>query len=130
MSEAHVREDLGLRFVAALSAKDVDAMSALLHPEIEFRGVTPSRAWEAFTPQGVCEILFGAWFEPMDHIEETIEADSAPLADRHRLRYRLRVESEGTEYFVEQQGYYDAIDGRITRLSLMCSGFRPWPSRA
>ena len=127
MGGSQVGSDIGLRFVRALAAKDVDGLTSLLDPQIEFRGLTPSRGWEASSPDGVREIVFGSWFEPQDHVRETLAADTDRVADRDRLRYRLRVESEGVEYLVEQQGYYDVVDGRITRMSLVCSGFRPWP---
>ncbi len=127
MGDRQVGSDIGLRFVRALVAKDVEALTSLLHPQIEFRGLTPSRGWEASSPDGVREIVFGSWFEPHDHVLETLAADTHRVADRDRIRYRLRVESEGTEYLVEQQGYYDVVDGRIARMSLMCSGYRPWP---
>ena len=78
-----------------------EALTALLDPQIEFRGLTPSRGWEASSPDGVREIVFGSWFEPQDHVRETIEADAERVADRDRLRYRLRVESEGIEYLDE-----------------------------
>ena len=90
-----------------------EALAALLDPQIEFRGLTPSRSWEASTPEEVCEIVFGSWFEPGDHVRETLEADTEPVADRERLHYRLRVESEGADHLVEQQGYYDVVDGRM-----------------
>lgn len=127
MDDAQGGGDLGLRFVRALATKDRDAMAEVLDPRVEFRGLTPSSGWEASTPDGVCEILFGSWFEPFDHILEVLEAESAPFVDRDRLHYRLRVESEGADHLVEQHGYFDVADGRITRMSLMCSGFRPWP---
>ena len=130
MGGSKVGSDIGLRFVRALAARDVDGLTSLLDPQIEFRGLTPSRGWEASSSDGVREIVFGSWFEPHDHVRETLSADTDRIADRDRLRYRLRVESEGTEYLVEQQGYYDVVDGRITRMSLMCSGFRPWPDRS
>ncbi|MGZ4150671.1 MAG: hypothetical protein ACXVQJ_11555, partial [Actinomycetota bacterium] len=57
---------------------------------------------------------------------EVLEVETVPVADRERLRYRLRVDSDGEPFLVEQQGYYDAVEGRITRMSLMCAGFRPW----
>jgi len=125
-SDGHVKAPApGLLFVEALAAKDREALAALFDPQVDFRGVTPGRAWEASDPEGVVEILLGSWFEPQDHIQETLEADTEPVMGRERLRYRLRVESEGTMYVAEQQGYFDAPDGRITRMSLMCSGFRP-----
>jgi hypothetical protein len=119
--------ELGTRFVRALAAKDRVALVALLDPQIEFRGLTPSRSWEASTPEEVCEIVFGSWFEPGDHIRETLEAGTEPIVDRERLHYRLRVESEGADHLVEQEGYYDVVGGKIARMSLLCSGFRPWP---
>ena len=127
MSGTEVGVDLGLRFVRALVAKDTDAMAEILDPHVEFRGLTPSSGWEGSSPDDVSEILFGSWFEPFDHVREVLEAESETFADRDRLHYRLRVESEGADHLVEQHGYFDVADGRITRMSLMCSGFRPWP---
>lgn len=127
MADPHPASEIGTRFVRALAAKDREALAALLDPRIEFRGLTPSRSWEASTPEEVCEIVFGSWFEPGDHIRETLETDTERVADRERLHYRLRVESEGADHLVEQQGYYDVVDGKITRMSVLCSGFRPWP---
>jgi hypothetical protein len=39
--------------------------------------------------------------------------------------YRFRVHNDEGTYLVEQQGYFDAADGRISRMSLVCSGYRP-----
>ncbi len=120
--------DLGLRFVRALAAKDGEALNAVLDPQVQFRGLTPSRTWEATSPAGVADVVLGSWFQPHDHIRETLETDTDPVADRERLHYRFRVENdEGEVFLVDQHGYYDAVDGRITRMSLMCAGFRPWP---
>lgn len=129
IGEAEVSDDVGLRFVHALASKDRAALSSLLDPVVEFRGLTPSRSWEASNPAEVIEILVGSCFEPRDHIRETLEADSDLVAGRDRLHYRFLVEDDdGERFLVEQHGYYDAVDGRITRMSLMCAGFRPWPA--
>ena len=113
-------------FVEGLAEKDRGVLTSVLDPEIDFRGLTPSEEWRATTPDAVAEIVFGSWFEPQDHVQEVLEVRTSRVADRHELRYRLRVESEGEMFFVEQQGYFDAPAGRITRMSLICSGFRPW----
>jgi hypothetical protein len=117
-------DDVAARFVRAIVAKDVPAMKAVLAPDIDFRGLTPAEAWRATSPDEVVEIVLGSWFEPEDEVRETLEMSNDPVADRHRLRYRFRVESDGESFLVEQQGYLDAADGRITRLTLVCSGFR------
>lgn len=117
--------ELGRTFVDGLVAKDAEALTSTLDPEVDFRGLTPSRDWRATTPAEVLEIVLGNWFEPQDHVLEVLEVRNEPIADRQHLAYRLRVESGGEEYLVEQQAYFDAPDGRITRMSVVCSGFRP-----
>jgi hypothetical protein len=44
-----VRTDatLGESFARALGAKDFERVGQLLHEEIDFRGLTPGRSWEA-----------------------------------------------------------------------------------
>ena len=119
---------VGERFVEAIVAKDREGLTSLFDPAIDSRGLTPSTAWEAGTPEDVAEIVFGAWFEPQDHVVETLGVEDVPVGDRRRLRYRLKVESDGAPCLVEQQGFYDAQNGRITRCSLVCSGYRDWPN--
>ena len=121
---------LARAFVDGVAAKDRGVLTSVFDPEIDFRGLTPSEEWRATTPEGVAEIVLGSWFEPQDHVQEVLDVRTSRVADRHRLRYRLRVESEGEMFFVEQQGYFDAPAGRITRMSLVCSGFRPWEGSA
>ena len=53
---------LGRRFVEALAIKDAEALRAVLHPAVDFRGLTPNRFWEAHDPDAVLEIVFGVWF--------------------------------------------------------------------
>jgi len=45
------------------------------------------------------------------------------------VRYRLRVDSDGEPFVVEQQGFLTA-DGRISRMSMVCSGDLPWNGAA
>jgi hypothetical protein len=44
---------LGPDFAAALALKDFDRIRDLLHAEIDFRGMTPRRVWEAEDPETV-----------------------------------------------------------------------------
>jgi hypothetical protein len=116
----------GSRFASALAAKDTAAMLELLHPQIEFRALTPRRAWEADDSQAVLEIIFGHWFEDSDRIEALQSVDTDVVADRERLRYRLAVSNPEGSFLVEQQGYLTAgQDGRIAWMRLVCSGYRP-----
>jgi hypothetical protein len=119
---------VGREFVRALSAKDDASLLSLLDTQIDFRGLTPNHDWRAESADGVLEILLKSWFEPTDHIRELLDVQTRSAADRNHLLYRLRVENEDGMRFVEQEGYFDAVDGRITKMSLICAGFRPWES--
>ena len=63
-----------------------------------------------------------------------MEATVGEVGGRLRLHWRLRLQAErlGTGWFtVEQQAYADATDGgRIARLDLLCTGYRPEPGDA
>ena len=48
--------------------------------------------------------------------------------DRHRVDYRLRVRNPRGLHAVEQRAYFDLDgDGRISRMHVVCAGFRPVP---
>ncbi len=115
----------GSRFASALAAKDRDALRELLHPQIEFRALTPRRSWEADDPEAVIEIVFGNWFEDTDSIEALESVETGTVADREQLRYRLAVTNPEGSFVVEQQGYLvSGEDGRIEWMRLVCSGYR------
>ncbi len=129
MSEAPTDPlEVGREFVHALSQRDSASMAALLDAQVDFRGLTPNRDWRAESPDEVLEVLLGSWFEPTDHIREVLDVQTRSAADRNHLLYRFRVENEEGMRFVEQQGYFDAVDGRITKMSMICNGYRPWES--
>ena len=76
---------LGRRFVEALAIKDAEALRAVLHPEVDFRGLTPNRFWEANDRDAVLEIVFGVWFGADDELEELVldrTPTPSPIASR------------------------------------------------
>ena len=115
---------LGEDFARAVAAKDHDRVRQLLHPELDFRAMTPSRVWEAEQPDDVVSALC-IWFDDGDTIEglEMVETDA--FADRERVGYRLRVRNADGPHLVEQQAYYSERDGQIGWLRIMCAGYRP-----
>jgi hypothetical protein len=119
----------GAEFAQALAAKDSGRLLGLMHPQIDFRGMTPNRIWEASDPDAVISVLLGHWFEDADEIEglERLETDS--FADRQRVGYRFTVSNPDGRFVVEQQAYLSASDGRIGWMRVVCSGFRPLSSR-
>ncbi len=119
-------DDIGARFARALAAKDRAAMLSLLDPEVDFRGMTPGRCWEADSAaELVDDVLLGAWFEPADEIVAVEQVETDAFEDRRRVGYRFRVTNPSGTYVVEQQAYLADAAGRITWLRVMCAGFRP-----
>jgi hypothetical protein len=120
---------VGEEFVRALAGKDGAALRAVLADPIDFAALTPGRHWTASTPEEVViEIILGKWFGPGDEIVGVESAGGGSLPDREHLSYRLRVRSDGQDYLVEQQAYYNtAADPRgveqINWLRVLCSGY-------
>jgi len=116
-------EHLGQAFAHALAAKDHAGVLNLLHPEVDFRAMTPSRIWEADHPDDVLKAL-GTWFDDGDVIDGIERLETDRFADRERVGYRLRVSNEDGLHLVEQQAYLSERDGRIGWLRIMCAGYR------
>jgi hypothetical protein len=116
---------IGERFAEALAKKDTTALLDLLDSEVDFRGLTPSRFWEASSARAlVDDILLGAWFEATDHIDSLEDVQLGSVADRSRVSYLLRVSNPDGIYLVEQQAYFGVENGRISWLRILCSGYR------
>ncbi len=116
---------LGAAFARAFAGKDAERIRALVHPEIDFRGLTPRRDWEAGDPEALVEILFDMWLEDSDEVEGIEEIETDSFCDRERVGYRLRVRNPDGNFLVEQQAYIGTRDGRIDWMRVVCSGFRP-----
>lgn len=116
---------LGAEFARALAAKDLSRMLDLMHPEIDFRGMTPSRTWEANDPDAVITVLLRKWFEDKDEIESLEWLETDGFADRERVGYRFSVSNPDGRFLVEQQAYLSARDEQIDWMRVLCSGFRP-----
>lgn len=120
--------DPGRDFVAALTTKDTDRLLAVLADDVDFRGLTPGRAWEATGARATVHDVLYRWFEPADVVEQVLAVETGWVADRHRVDYLLHVRNDAGLHLVEQRAYYDLDDdGRITRLQAVCAGFRPLP---
>jgi hypothetical protein len=116
---------LGRRFVESLATKDPGAIRALLHPEIDFRALTPNRFWEAHDPDAVLEIVLGVWFPPHEELNELVLLDTDAFADREQVRFRFSGHNRDGPMIVEQQAYLSERDGLIGWMRIVCSGQRP-----
>jgi hypothetical protein len=116
---------LGADFARAFAGKDAARMRELLHPEVDFKGLTPSRSWDAADADAVVDILFGSWLEDSDHVEALEAVEDDAVADRERVGYRCSVTNPDGRFVFEQQAYLEPRDGRIGWMRVVCSGFRP-----
>jgi hypothetical protein len=116
---------LGEDLARALAAKDFDRVKELVHPELDFRGMTPNRVWEASGPDALVADVLTRWFGAEDEIEAVERIDTGTVADREHVAYRFTGRNGDGPFVLEHQAYFTERDGRIDWLRVMCSGFRP-----
>lgn len=122
MDEASV----GTAFAEALAAKDHDRLRQILAPDVDFRGVTPGRSWEATDAEDLLGNVISVWFGDGVRIDELERVETDTFADRERVGYRLAVTDADGSCLVEQQAFLGTdAEGRIDWIRLACSGFRP-----
>lgn len=117
------------RFLEALAAQDFDRLADALVPTVELRTLLP-RGHVDWTGAGPVADRFRAWFGDTEDFE-LLDATIGQVGGRVQLRWRIRLRAErlGPGHFtIEQQAYADVArpDG-LTRIDLLCSGFRPAP---
>ena len=114
---------LGRTFAHALARNDFGQLDAVLHPEIDFRALTPRRTWEATSDKATARVL-RTWFGDSRVVDEVVAVETDAFADRHRVAYRFRGHNDEGPFVIEQQVYFTDRDGQIDWMRLVCSGFR------
>jgi ketosteroid isomerase-like protein len=111
--------------VDAIVARDLPRAAALLHPDVDFRAMTPNRIWEAEDRDGVQAIL-RQWLEDPDEEVHGAEAtDPVPIRDTLRVGWLVRVSDATGPHVFEQQAYVRERDGQIVWMRVMCTGWIP-----
>ena len=114
-------------FLNGLAAQDFAKLRGALAADARLRALLPPgpREWtgaEAIAGQ------FAHWFGDTTSFE-LIEGTAGEIGGRLHLRWRLRLQAErlgAGSFVVEQQAYADTDEaGRIGRLDLLCTGYRP-----
>jgi hypothetical protein len=113
---------LGPAFAHALASKDFDQAAAVLHPEIDFRALTPRRTW-APENRGEAVDVLRTWFGNC-RIEQVVRLDSDGFADRQRVAYRFQGHRADGPFVIEQQVYFHERGGQTDWMRILCSGFR------
>jgi hypothetical protein len=114
-------------FLEGLAAQDFARLGGTLAADACLRALLPSGLREWAGAEAIAH-RFAGWFGDTEDFE-LVEAAVGEVGDRLHLRWRLRLRAErlGSGWFtVEQQVYADTDDGgRIARLDLLCTGYRP-----
>jgi hypothetical protein len=114
-------------FLEGLAAQDFAQLGCALAADACLRALLPSGLWEWTGAEAIAD-RFARWFGDTEDFE-LVEATVGEVGGRLHLHWRLRLRAErlGAGWFtVEQQVYADTADGgRIVRLDLLCTGYRP-----
>jgi hypothetical protein len=114
-------------FVEGLAAQDFAELGGALAAGACLRALLPSGLREWAGAEAIAG-RFERWFGDTEDFE-LIEATAGEVGGRLHLHWRLRLRAErlGRGWFtVEQQAYADTDEsGRIARLDLLCTGYRP-----
>lgn len=114
-------------FLDGLADQDFARLADALADDVQLSALVPRGLREA---RGADEVraTFTRWFGDTDAFE-LAEADVDEIGARLHLRWRARLRAArlGDGWFVvEQQAFADtAPDGRLARISLVCSGYCP-----
>ena len=114
-------------FLEGLAAQDFAQLGGALAAGARLRALLPVglREW---TGAAVIADRFAGWFGNTEDFD-LVEASVGEVGGRLHLHWRLRLRAErlGAGWFtVEQQAYADTDEsGRIGRLDMLCTGYRP-----
>ena len=114
-------------FLEGLAAQDFAQLGGALAADACLRALLPSGLREWAGAEAIAD-RFARWFGDTEDFE-LVEATVGEVGGRLHLHWRLRLRAErlGAGWFtVEQQAYADTGEsGRIARLDLLCTGYRP-----
>jgi hypothetical protein len=114
-------------FLEGLTAQDFSQLGGALAADARLRALLPSGLQE-WAGAGAIADRFAYWFGHTEDFD-LVEATVGEVGGRLHLHWRLRLRAErlGAGWFtVEQQVYADTDgSGRIVRLDLLCTGYRP-----
>ncbi len=114
-------------FLEGLAAQDFARLGSALAADACLRALLPSGLRERAGADAIAD-RFARWFGDTQDFD-LVEATVGEVGGRLHLHWRIRLQAErlGAGWFtVEQQVYADTDGGgRIARLDLLCTGYRP-----
>jgi hypothetical protein len=114
-------------FLGSLAAQDFAQLGGTLAADARMCALLPVGVGKWTGAEAIAG-RFAGWFGGTEDFE-CVESAATTVADRLHLRWQLRLRAErlGVGWFiVEQQAYADTdTDGRLARLDVLCTGYRP-----
>jgi hypothetical protein len=131
MDERVVNFAVADTLLAAIAARDYDAIARCFAAEAQFLVLTPKPQLREHTGPAEAARRFRRWLDQLDPFV-VLAADSEVIADRVRIRYRFRGRDPDKGWQENEHTAYARIDrdGLIALLTLTCAGFRPLPDPA
>lgn len=119
-------QELGRRLLAAIAARDWEAIASCFAPTAALRVLSPRGLREDAGPAAVAA-RYAYWFGNLERFE-VLAADATPVADRLRLRYLVRGRHPEHGWWLNEHTAYARVEqGLIAEITLTCTGFRPAP---
>lgn len=125
MIDQALAESLGREIVTAVEGRDWPRLAACLSEDVTFRAVidNETRPFREHSGPDATSAQIARWFDDGD-IHELVGSDVDVMADRLHVRYRVRNRESGQWFLVEQHLFATLSADRISRIELLCSGFR------
>lgn len=115
-------QKLGEDWVQAITEGNLDRLEKFCHPNVTSRLLLPRRIVNLDNASGLVA-EYRDWFGSCTNFK--LEASRvSQVGERLGIFYRFRLQDQGDWYDIEQQLYCTMKDGRVEKLSLLCSGFQ------
>ena len=116
---------VGERFAHAVAGQDRAALLADAAPDVEFRGLTPRRAWTSDTAQElVDDIVLGTWFAAPKVIETLESVATGTVSGRSSVTYRLLLHTTVSRWSASSTPTTSRRRPDLL-LRILCSGILP-----
>lgn len=110
-------------FGAAVAARNHDRLGTLLDDEVRLRALLPAQIVEDHGREAVLA-RYVDWFGGYARVE-LVRAAGDTVGDRVLIHYTVVADHETVPHVIAQTLMCGVYDGRIGKMDLVCSGWRP-----
>jgi hypothetical protein len=109
--------------IKAIASPDHSAVRMLVTGDTIAKVLTPGKLFEATGADSIVAMFDTLYGTETSHFDD-VTVETGIVADRPSVSFRIRGRDQGRPYVFEQHGYYEANEGKIVWLNLVCSGNR------